>query len=100
MKWRIFTEGETALCSRRKDPAPCFAARFAAKEAAMKALGTGWSHGIGWRDIEVVRAPGQAPTLAFRGKALERFRGLGAERAVMTITHEGDMAAVVVILEG
>jgi len=99
MKWRIFTEGETALCSRRKDAAPCFAARFAAKEAAMKALGTGWSHGIGWRDIEVLRAPGQAPTVAFRGKALERFRSLGAERAVMTITHEGDMAAAVVILE-
>jgi holo-[acyl-carrier protein] synthase len=99
MTWRIFTEGESALCSRRKDPAPCFAARFAAKEAAMKALGTGWSRGIGWRDIEVVRAPGQAPSLAFHGKALERFRALGAARSVVTITHEGEIAAAVVILE-
>ena len=99
MTWRIFTEGEAALCSSRRDPAPCFAARFAAKEAAMKALGTGWSRGIGWRDIEVVRSPGRAPTLAFHRKALERFQALGASRSVVTITHEGEMAAAVVILE-
>ena len=99
MAWRVFTEAESALCARRKDPAPCYAARSAAKEAAMKALGTGWSGGIGWRDIEVVRAPGQAPTLAFHRKALERFRHLGAARSIVTITHEGEIAAAVVLLE-
>lgn len=99
MAWRVFTEGEAALCQGRQDPAVCFAARFAAKEAAMKALGTGWSGGIGWRQIEVVRHPGQAPTLALYGPALQRFEALGATHAVVTITHEGDMAAAVVILE-
>src|SRR5688500_20165688 len=55
---RIFTEGEIAYATRRRNPAPHFAGRFAAKEAAMKALGTGHSQGVLWRDIEVVRAPG------------------------------------------
>ncbi len=99
MARRIFTEDEAALCQSRKDPAPCFAARFAAKEAALKALGTGWSGGIGWRDVEVVRLPEGPPGLAFHGKALERFGAMGATRAHLTLTHEGDLAAAVVILE-
>ena len=97
---RVFTDLESSLCLSRRDPAPCFAARFAAKEAAMKALGTGWSGGVGWRDIEVVREPHGAPRLAFSGKALERFTNLGVNRAHLTITHEGEIAAAVVILEG
>ena len=99
MTWRVFTEREAALCKGRRDPAPCFAARFAAKEAALKALGTGWSGGIGWRDVEVVRLPEGPPGLAFHGKALERFSALGAAKAHLTLTHEGDIAAAVVILE-
>lgn len=96
---RVFTEPEAALCGSRKDPAPCFAARFAAKEAALKALGTGWSGGIGWRDVEVVRLPEGGPGLAFHGKALERLGAMGATRAHLTLTHEGDFAAAVVLLE-
>lgn len=97
---RVFTERESSLCQARRDPAPCFAARFAVKEAAMKALGTGWSAGIGWRDIEVVRELHSPPRLGLYGKALEQFSAMGANHAFLTITHEGDIAAAVVILEG
>src|SRR5207249_10364309 len=62
---RIFTDGEIAYATRRRNPAPHLAGRFAAKEAAMKALGTGHSRGVLWRDIEVVRAPGGTPQLKF-----------------------------------
>jgi holo-[acyl-carrier protein] synthase len=65
----------------------------------MKALGTVWSGGMGWRDVEVVRLPEGPPGLVFYGKALEQFSALGATRAHLTLTHEGDMAAAVVILE-
>src|SRR6266699_3720312 len=70
---RIFTEGEIAYCTRRRTAAVHFAGRFAAKEAAMKALGTGHSQGVLWRDIEVVRQPGGPPKLALHGGAARRF---------------------------
>src|SRR5215213_8449548 len=70
---RVFTEGEIAYCTRRRNPAPHLAGRFAAKEAAMKALGTGHSRGVLWRDIEVVREPGSPPQLRFHGGAARRF---------------------------
>src|ERR687896_507170 len=66
---RVFTEGEIAYCSRRRDPVPHLAGRFAAKEAAMKALGTGHSRGVLWKDVEVVRHPGSAPQLRLHGGA-------------------------------
>lgn len=73
---------------------------FAAKEAAMKALGTGWAAGIGFHQIEVTRAAGGAPGLALHGAALERSRALGVERCHLSITHDARTAAAVVVLEG
>src|SRR5262249_48635754 len=68
---RVFTEEEIRYCESKANRIERFAARFAAKEAAMKALGTGWSRGIRWRDIEVFRQPGARPTIRFHGKAAE-----------------------------
>lgn len=93
---RIFTEQETAYCLRHRDPAPNFAARFAAKEAAMKALGTGRSQGVLWRDIEVVRHHGP-PQLRFHGVAADRFANLGATRALLSLTHAESLALAQVI---
>jgi len=68
---RVFTEGERRYCDSKANRVERYAARFAAKEAAMKALGTGWSRGVRWRDIEVSRQPGGRPTISFHGKAAE-----------------------------
>src|SRR5918998_2008605 len=84
---RVFTDGEIAYATRRRNPAPHFAGRFAAKEAAMKALGTGHSQGVLWRDIEVVRAPGGPPQLQFHGGAARRMSYLNASSSLLTITH-------------
>jgi len=94
---RIFTEGEIAYCQRKRDAASSFAARFAAKEASMKALGTGHSRGVLWRDIEVVRRHGP-PTLRMHGGTAARARALGATGALMTITHSKELAIVHVML--
>ena len=80
---RIFTETEIAYCTRRREPAIHFAGRFAAKEAAMKALGTGHSQNVLWRDIEVVRRGGP-PQLQFHGGAARRFAALGAASSLLT----------------
>jgi holo-[acyl-carrier protein] synthase len=94
---RVFTEGEIAYCRRKRDAASSFAARFAAKEAAMKALGTGHSRGVYWRGIEVVRHGGP-PRLQFYGGAQERSLALGATGSVLTITHSRDLAIAHVLL--
>jgi holo-[acyl-carrier protein] synthase len=96
---RILTDGERAYCLRRRDPTPHVAGRFAAKEAGMKAIGTGHSRGVLWRDIEVVRHGGP-PQLRFHRAAAEHFAALGAERAVLTITHSQTLALAHVILIG
>jgi holo-[acyl-carrier protein] synthase len=95
---RVFTDGEIAYCTRRRDPVPHYAGRFAAKEAAMKALGTGHARGVLWRDIEVVRAPGGPPQLQFHGRAAERLVSLRASRALLTITHSETLALAQVLL--
>ena len=95
---RIFTEGEIAYATRRRNPAPHFAGRFAAKEAAMKALGTGQSQGVLWRDIEVVRAPGGPPQLRFHGGAARRFAYMKANSSLLTITHSQTLAIAQVML--
>ncbi len=95
---RIFTDGEIAYATRRRNPAPHFAGRFAAKEAAMKALGTGHSRGVLWRDIEVVRAPGGPPQLQFHGGAARRFAHLKANSSLLTITHSQTLAIAQVML--
>ena len=94
---RVFTAGEIAYCRRRKDSASSFAARFAAKEAAMKALGTGHSRGVFWTGIEVVRRHGP-PQLTFHGGAAKRFAELGATGSLLTITHSRELAIAHVLL--
>ena len=95
---RVFTEAEIAYATRRRNPAPHFAGRFAAKEAAMKALGTGHSQGVHWRGIEVVRAPGGPPQLRFHGGAASRFAYLKANSSLLTITHSQTLAIAQVML--
>lgn len=94
---RIFTDGERAYCLRRRRPAQHLAARFAAKEAGMKALGTGHSQGVLWREIEVFRTSGP-PQLRFHGEAERRLHRLGADRALLTLTHSQTLAIAQVVL--
>jgi len=96
---RVFTEGEVAYCSRRRKSAIHFAGRFAAKEAAMKALGTGHTPEVLWRDIEVVRKFGP-PQLLFHRGALRRFSAIGAETSLLTITHTDSLAMAQVLFLG
>jgi holo-[acyl-carrier protein] synthase len=96
---RIFTAGEIRYCDSKANRFERYAARFAAKEAAMKALGTGWNHGVRWRDCEVVRLPGGRPTIAFHGKAGEFAAQLGMKNAALSITHTAEQAIAQVILE-
>ena len=94
---RVFTEGEIAYCQRKRDSASSFAARFAAKEAAMKALGTGHSRGVFWQGIEVVRRSGP-PQLRFHAGAAARFTALGATGSLLTLTHSRELAIAHVLL--
>jgi holo-[acyl-carrier protein] synthase len=96
---RIYTEGEIRYCQSKANREERFAARFAAKEAAMKALGTGWSHGVRWRDCEVARMPGGRPTLKFHGRAGEIAARLGVQNVSLSLTHTADQAMAQVILE-
>ncbi len=96
---RIFTGGEAAYCLRRRIPAQHFAVRFSAKEAAMKALGTGRARGVLWRDVEVVRSGGP-PQLQLHGGARRRFEALGATGALLTMTHSRQLAIAQVTLLG
>jgi holo-[acyl-carrier protein] synthase len=89
---RVFTDGEIAYCRARRDPVPHFAARFAAKEAAMKALGTGLSLGVRWRDLEVRRDRGQAPRLLLHGRSREIGLARGGRAMLLALTHDGDYA--------
>jgi holo-[acyl-carrier protein] synthase len=89
---RVFTDAEIAYCRSRRDPVPHFAARFAAKEAGLKALGTGLRLGIHWRELEVVRERGQAPTLELSGRSREIGAARGGRRMLLTLTHDGDYA--------
>ena len=96
---RIYTPAEIAYVERKANKFERYAARFAAKEAGMKALGTGWSRGVTWRDIEVQRLPGGRPTVVFHGKAGEFFARLGGVRAHLSITHTKESAMAYVIIE-
>jgi len=96
---RIYTPGEQAYCLRKRNSAESFAARFAAKEAGAKALGTGISRGVSWLEIEVARQPGGRPTLQFHGRAAQVAARLGAVRAALSITHTKDLAMASVVLE-
>jgi len=96
---RIFTEGEIQYCESKANRVERYAARFAAKEAGMKAIGTGWNHGVRWRDIEVARKPGGRPTLVLHGKAAELAAKLGATNIALSLTHTAEQAFAQVILE-
>ncbi len=96
---RIFTDGEIAYCRRRHRPAIHFAGRFAAKEAAMKALGTGHTQEVLWRDVEVVRHGGP-PLLRLHGGAARRFESMGGGSSLLTITHSESVALAQVLLLG
>ena len=96
---RVFTEGEIQYCESKANRVERYAARFAAKEAGMKAIGTGWNHGVRWRDIEVARKPGGRPTLLLHGKAAEFAARLGATNIALSLTDTADQAMAQVILE-
>lgn len=97
---RVFTDEEIAYCQRRRDPAQHFAARFAAKEATLKALGTGLSMGVRWRELEVRRERGQAPTMELSGRSRALARAKGGERVLLSLTHDGDYAMAQAMLLG
>ena len=97
---RVYTPEEIAYCQRKKKhAAESFAARFAAKEAGAKALGTGISRGVSWKEIEVRREPGSRPTLHLSGRAHYRARELGILRLSLSLTHSRDVAMAVVVAE-
>ncbi len=96
---RIFTQGEIRYCDSKANRIERYAARFAAKEAAFKAIGTGWRHGVTWQDVEVRREPGGRPTVVFTGKAAEFAARLGVKRASLSLSHTKDSAIASVILE-
>ncbi|MGH9597610.1 MAG: holo-ACP synthase [Edaphobacter sp.] len=96
---RIFTAGEIAYCQRKKNAAESFAARFAAKEAGAKALGTGISRGVTWKEFEVRREASGRPTLHMSGRAAELAEAIGVKRVQLSLTHSRDLALAVVVAE-
>jgi holo-[acyl-carrier protein] synthase len=96
---RIYLPGEILYCRSKRNGAESFAARFAAKEAAAKALGTGIHFGVSWRDIEVVRATSGRPTLVFHGRAAAIAQKLGVRNAAISLTHSRTEALAQVVLE-
>ena len=97
---RVFTEDEIAYCRRRRDPIPHFAARFAAKEATLKALGTGLSMGVNWRELEVRREGGQAPTMTLHGRCRAIAQAKGGRQVLLSLTHDGEYAMAQAMLIG
>ncbi|HLW51222.1 MAG TPA: holo-ACP synthase [Candidatus Angelobacter sp.] len=97
---RVFTPEEVRYCMAKVNAAERLAARFAAKEAGMKAIGTGLRHGVTWHDLEVVRHPGQRPQLRLSGKAAEFAKSLGCKHTHLSLSHTAEQAIAHVILEG
>ena len=96
---RVFTDQEWAACRQRTDRIVALSARFAAKEACLKALGTGWAEGLGFRDVEVVREGNQPPRLVLHGAAARRAESMGVTRSHVSRPHQPGVAAAVVVLE-
>lgn len=96
---RVFTFEEVRYCTSKANAAERLAARFAAKEAGMKAIGTGLRGGVTWHDVEVVRVSGQRPLLRFHGKAAEVADSLGCKRTHLSLSHTEEQAIASVILE-
>lgn len=93
----VFTPSERSYCLSRHDPLPSLAARFAAKRAACRILGLALDEGL--EDIEIIRPPGRAPTLALRGRALGAARALGLAAFHVSLTHSGHYAVAMVVME-
>ena len=96
---RIFTPAEIAYVERKANKYERYAARFAAKEAGMKAIGTGWRRGVTWQDFEVANLPSGKPTLRFHGVAAEFAERLKVRNVALSITHTSEVAMAHVILE-
>ena len=96
---RVFTAAEVRYCRSKHNAVERFAARFAAKEAALKAIGTGWRLGVAWTDVEVRREPGGRPTIGFTGKAADFAARLGVKRTSLSMSHTKEHAIAQVILE-
>ena len=96
---QVFTEEERAACASRAERARALAARFAAKEAGLKPLGTGWAQGLSFQQVEVVDGEGGRPELRLNGAAAERARALGVGHMHVSLSHDLTVAAAVVVLE-
>src|SRR5579863_9980071 len=96
---RVFTDGEIRYADRKANRFERYAARFAAKEAGMKAIGTGWRHGVRWQDFEVTNLPSGKPTLRFHGVAARFAEKLGVRNVALSITHTAELGMAHVILE-
>lgn len=96
---RVFTPLEIAYCQAHRNSAERFAARFAAKEAGMKALGTGWRNGVTWKDFEVANEPSGKPTLRLSGRAAELCAAVGGTRVLLSLTHTEETALAQVLIE-
>jgi len=96
---RVYTPAEQAYCLRKRNSAESLAARFAAKEAGAKALGTGISHGVSWLEIEVVREPTGRPTIRFHGRAAEIAKAMGVSHVALSITHTTTLSMASVVVE-
>ncbi len=97
---RVYTAAEQAYCLRKRNSAESFAARFAAKEAGAKALGTGISYGVNWLEFEVIREPSGRPSLKFHGRAAEIAVRMGFSSVALSLTHTAELASASVVLEG
>jgi holo-[acyl-carrier protein] synthase len=96
---RVYTAAEQAYCLRKRNAAESLAARFAAKEAGAKALGTGISHGVSWLEIEVVREPGGRPTIRFHGRAAQIAGSMGISHVALSLTHTAILSMASVVVE-
>lgn len=96
---RVYTAGERAYAAAKANAPERFAARFAAKEAGMKAIGTGWSRGVRWQDFEVVNERSGRPVLRLSGVALSVANAMGVKRVSISLTHTSEIALAIVILE-
>jgi len=99
-KTRVFEDDEVRYCERQAKGDLHYGARFAAKEALFKAIGTGWSGGVGWREVAVERDGRGRPTLRVAGAAAARLKSMGVRRTHLSLSHAGEYAAAVVVLEG
>lgn len=97
---RVFTPEEQEYCNTHRDPAPHYAVRFAAKEALLKALGTGWTGGIRWIDVEVRREEGKAPVIRIHGEAARIAAEMEVRAIHVSLSHSDENAVATVVLEG